>query len=366
MAPQKVATLTDTVRSNWLQCKEENSKQLAAATAKPKVLFVEYYFTSYPSSGTFKGWSVEPCHKCDDGSMPVLTNDFDGKGVWKCGVSGKGATTLGGANRYCELIEAAGGEVMQNHVLANSAVQANPTVPANGDVNPWPVGPWAGGGAMEGGLSGYNNAQLESVAKDVDIIIVKTGACDCKWWTSPKTACTAQVCSDMLRDEFKQLTGVPAVANKKVFDFYGTVDPQGGTAFLSGIGLSVDVLLQDFIKAVSGDTSQTTKDHTYYFLRDNFAVGSWGDMFACGATGAPTIGCKPTEASVTDKCTAANAIAADSLTAPKCKTYIEPVVAAETPTAMNNESSGSTLAPVVSSLLAAVMAVFALKSGTGY
>jgi len=361
---QKVATLTDTVRSNWLQCKAENSKQLATATAKPKVLFVEYYFTSYPSSGTFKGWSVEPCHKCDDGSMPVLTNDFDGNGVWKCGVSGKGPTTLSGANRYCELIEAAGGQVMQNHVLRNSAVQANPTVPASGTVDPWPVGPWAGGGSMAGGLSGYNNAQLESVAKDVDIIIVKTGDCGCKWSTP---ACTAQQCSDKFRDEFQQMTGIPAVANKKVFDFYGTVDPKGGNAMLSGAGLSVDVLLQDFIKAISGDTSQTTKDHTYHFLRDNFAVGSWGERFACGAAGAPTIGCTPTAASIADKCTAANAIAADSLTAPKCKSYIEP--AAASPAAATNstvESSGSTLSPVVSSLLAAVMAVFALKSGTGY
>ena len=359
-----MATLTDTVRSNWLQCKAENSKQLAAATRKPKVLFLEYYFSSYPSYGTFKGWSVEPCHKCDDGSMPVLTNDFDGNGVWKCGVSGKGATTLSGANRYCELDEAAGGEVMQNHVLRNSAVQANPTVPASGTVDPWPVGPWAGGGAMAGGLSGYTNAQLESVAKDVDIIIVKTGHCGCKWSTP---ACTAQECSDKFRDEFQQMTGIPAVANKKVFDFYGTVDPKGGNAILSGAGLSVDVLLQDFIKAISGDTSQTTKDHTYHFLRDNFAVGSWGERFACGATGAPTIGCTPTAASIADKCTAANAIAADSLTAPKCKTYIEP--AAASPAAATNstvESSGSTLAPVVSSLLAAVMAVFALKSGTGY
>ena len=144
---------------------------------------------------------------------------------------------------------------------------------------------------------------------------------------------------------------------------------------LSGAGLSVDVLLQDFIKAISGDTSQTTKDHTYYFLRDNFAVGSWGERFACGAAGAPTIGCTPTEASIADKCTAANAIAADSLTAPKCKTYIEPAAAASPAAATNStvaatnstvESSGSTLAPVVSSLLAAVMAVFALKSGTGY
>ena len=379
-----MATLTGTVRSNWLQCKAENSKQLAAATRKPKVLFLEYYFSSYPSYGTFKGWSVEPCHKCDDGSMPVLTNDFDGKGVWKCGVSGKGATTLGGANRYCELIEAAGGEVMQNHVLANSAVQANPTVPQCGcwpattacpactEINPWPVGPWAGGGAMAGGLSGYTNAQLESVAKDVDIIIVKTSHCGCKWSTP---ACTAQECSDKFRDEFQQMTGIPAVANKKVFDFHGTVDPQGGNAMLSGAGLSVDVLLQDFIKAISGDTSQTTKDHTYHFLRDNFAVGSWGERFACGAAGAPTIGCTPTAASIANKCTATNAIAADSLTAPKCKAYVKPAattatttsstatVAAPSPTV---ESSGSTLAPVVSSLLAAVMAVFALKSGTGY
>ena len=77
-----MATLTGTVRSNWLQCKAENSKQLAAATRKPKVLFLEYYFSSYPSSGTFKGWSVEPCHKCDDGSMPVLTNDFHCASVW--------------------------------------------------------------------------------------------------------------------------------------------------------------------------------------------------------------------------------------------------------------------------------------------
>ena len=63
---------------------------------------------------------------------------------------------------------------------------------------------------------------------------------------------------------------------------------------------------------------------------------------------------------------AANAIAADSLTAPKCKTYIEPAASPAAATPATVESSGSILAPVVSSLLAAVMAVFALKSGTGY
>ena len=346
---------------------ESSSSGLTTVT-KPKVLMLDYNFNTYASYGTYKGWGVSPCHKCADGSMPVLTNDFDGMGVWKCGMNGKGATELAAPYRYCEVIEAAGGEVYNQHVLANPAVQASTSAgPANNDVTPWPVGPWPGGGSNVGGLSGYNNAQLELVAKDVDIIILKTGNCGCSWSTKP---CTAEECVQKYDDVFKGLTGIKAVANKKVFDFYGTVDPHGGTAFYSDF--SVDVFLKDFIKAVSGDTSQATKQHDFYYLRDNFAVNSWGDLYECGDPGAPAKGCRPTKTSLVAKCT--DPLMMDSITADQCAAYVPPVVdvAAQAQENIKQEkagtaaSSGSFLTPTFGLLLAPVMVAFTLKSGAGY
>ena len=72
------------------------------------------------------------------------------------------------------------------------------------------------------------------------------------------------------------------------------MNPASGLDSVRNVGIVDGQIAVLSREAISGDTSQITKDHTYYFLRDNFAVGSWGDMFACGAAGAPTIGCKPT------------------------------------------------------------------------
>ena len=330
-----VKTLVDDVRSKWLCHSANHAKQLAPNTPKPKVLFLEWQNQTY-GWGTYKGWEVEACYSCSDGSYPTLGQDFDGS-KWQCGLN-KIPATKTAAHRYCELIRAAGGEVLNNHVLANPAVALadEATAPANDGVTPFPQGPWKGP-AGKGSKSGYSHADLAKVAKDADIIILKTGNCNCAWDTP---ACTAKQCSDYYANQVfgdASLSQIKAVRNKKVFDMYNSVDPNWGTYYVQAPGLFADVMLEDFIKAISSDTSKTTAAHSLVFLRDNFKANSWGNLYKCGEAGAPSVGCAPTKASLVAKCTQP-LISQPDIVSDACPTLDMPVPSSPAPPAC--EGSG--------------------------
>ena len=160
------------------------------------------------------------------------------------------------------------------------------------------------------------------------------------------------------------LSQIKAVRNKKVFDMYNSVEPDGGANFLQAPGLFADVMLEDFIKAISSDTSKTTAAHSLVFLRDNFKANSWGNLYKCGEAGAPSVGCAPTKASLVAKCTQPLTLQSE-IVSDACPT-VQAFVAATTAPSQNTtyyaSAACSTSASVsATSMLTAAVVLAALR-----
>lgn len=282
-----VQQVTDLSRERWL-CHSNNNNM----KEKKKVLLLDYFNTSYPDYATYKGWELKACQVCPDGPDPLIQVGSEVFSEMQCVTKdgSKKAAVPSPTYRWCEMIKAAGA------VALNADLH---TIPVFKDqTESKDKGPWKG--YQLGSRSGLTDAQLISFAKDADIIILLTGGCTA--WSDPVTFAnkhTPATCKDAWTSLFSTLGGIKAVAAQQVWDLQQILQPSGGVDYLSQSVIEPDVLLEDMIKAVSGDTSQATKKHSYQFMRNTYKDG-WGNMEPCTAT--LTVGCVPKKEDLVKQC----------------------------------------------------------------
>jgi len=277
----KVVGLADTALKRWMVESNGIKKQFSALKIQKKVLLLGGYFQGsqwYPD-----GWALPPCKKAD-----------------VCPVAGAAADAKCGAERWCEIIRAAGGDPM------------NMDLPAK--INPLPLGNWTmqGGGAREG----ITHSQLIAFAKDADVVIFKSA--------TETAAAMAAILADM--------KGIKAVDNKMAFDNQGILYATGtgwdgkasvGNGIFEYGQIEPDVMLQDFIKMVD-----PAYNHKQVFFRNLLKGGIDGgaamgqDVMCADKPG--QAGCLQSSAAILAKCTDPSATD-DALTYKPGGFYIEVV-----------------------------------------
>lgn len=282
-----VQKVTDSSRERWL-CHSDNND----LKVKRKVLVLDYFNTSYPEYRTMKGWELKACTVCPDGSDPVMQLGAEVFAELQC-VGKDGTRKVAVASptyRWCEMIKAAGG-VPLNADVHTMAVQDPKQSPDKG--------PWKG--YQPGSRTGITPEQLIFFAKDADIIVLQSGGCHV--WPDPVTGQnlhTPATCKDAWTTLFSKLSDIKAVQNKDVWDMQRSLQPSGGVDYLSSVVIEPDVLLEDMIKAISADTSSSTKKHTFQFMRNTYKDG-WGNKEPCTET--ITSGCLPKAMDLMKLCT---------------------------------------------------------------
>jgi len=243
----KVVTLADTAQKRWkFESNGINNSptRFNALKIQKKVLLVGGYHQGV--SWYYNGWMMPPCKKT---------------GV--CPVAGSAADAKCGAERWCELVRDAGGDIM------------NMNLPAT-----WTDSQY-GGGSKEG----ISHAQLITFAKDADIVIFKSAA---------DTAVN-------MKALLANMTGIKAVDDKMVFDNQAKLDHNKGNAIFGHGQIEPDVMLQDIIKMID-----PTYNHKQVFFRNMFTGGNdgkeaMGNDITCANKPAQA-GCIPTLADTLAKC----------------------------------------------------------------
>mmetsp|Transcript_11626 Transcript_11626/g.18530 ORF Transcript_11626/g.18530 Transcript_11626/m.18530 type:complete len:576 (+) Transcript_11626:120-1847(+) len=229
---KEVIDLADLSRERWDVESKGIKNQIG--TTRPKVLLLEGYHTGL--SYYFDGWMIPTCKK---------TNVCPDPNDWKAGGS---EASLGidmpvgtkcGAERWCQLVSDAGGEVMNGEL---------PTT-------------WTASQYGKGSKEGISHKDLITFAKDADIVILKS-------------AMVTQAAMQTILDAMK---GIKAVDDKKVFDMQRILYSAGTSwdgkaavgngAFEQG-QIEPDILLQDVIKMVDPEY-----DHDMVFFRNVFTEG---------------------------------------------------------------------------------------------
>jgi len=151
---------------------------------------------------------------------------------WKCGkaVGTPYDAKLSPTYKWCELVKAAGGVVLNEQIHSVKAYKDQNESPT--------LGPWVG--YQPGSKSGFTDAQLIAFAKDADVIILMTGGCG---YSDPVTGAmlSGDECSKWWTETFAKLTEIKAVKEQMVWDLYRRVDPSGGVAYLSQSVVEPDV-----------------------------------------------------------------------------------------------------------------------------
>jgi len=242
----EVKGLADTARTRWNG--EKNGIITQLGSTRRKVLLLGGYHIG--KSYYYDGWMVPPCKKAD-----------------VCPEAGSAAGTKCGAERWCQLVRDAGGEVM------------NMNLPAT-----WTDSQY-GGGAKEG----VTNAQLIAFAAEVDVVIFKSAM-------ETEVAMTA-ILADM--------KGIKAVDDSMAFDNQRIIYSAGvswdgaakiGNAIFENAQIEPDVMLQDIIKMVD-----PAYNHKMVFFRNLKTEGMGNDIPCPNKAG--KAGCVMTPASLIANCT---------------------------------------------------------------
>jgi len=239
----EVKGLADNARVRWNGEKNGIITQLGAT--RKKVLLLDGYFENPSWASDLFGWSLPPCKKAD-----------------VCPPTGSAADAKCGAERWCQLVRDAGGEIMNNNVLPAS---------------------WTPSRYGTGAKEGVTNAELIAFAADADVVIFKSAVM------------TAAAMATILAN----MKGIKAVDNNMAFDnnriLYSTAFGVGNGIFENG-QIEPDVLLQDIIKMVD-----PLYNHEMVFFRNLQTEGMGTDALCPNEPG--KAGCVMSPASMIANCT---------------------------------------------------------------
>ena len=221
---KEVTALAQTVAARW----NTESEGVVTVDPKPKVLVLDGYHTSDP--GYSDGWYLQTCKKT---SLCPKT---------------AGGTCAG--ERWCHLIRSAGGNPM-NADLTTDMTTENKNF-----------------GFEDGSVMGISHKELVIWAKDVDVVIMKSG----------------NLSEADMRNLLGEIGGIAAVGNKRVYDTLRKLDNSGRPTFWGHAQIEPNVFMQDVIKIVNGvqsdDGALPQYNHTLVFFR-NLLKETMGDDKRC-------------------------------------------------------------------------------------